>query len=182
VVVDWLVEAPVAVEFCAGVDADGVVVVVVEPGWLWVVVEVDGAVDGDCANAAVASARLMADVAKRRIFILLAPVVGAVARINGGRRLQFRKPGKTGNGGPGNLDPRRSAPGRALTVFPAKTGAPELLPFFAVHSATPQGTNKKMVTHASLALFRILRQRSSRLVAARRLVPAEIVGRSFFAR
>ena len=36
-----VVEAPVAVEFCAGVDADGVVVVVVEPGWLWVVVEVD---------------------------------------------------------------------------------------------------------------------------------------------
>ena len=70
VVVDWLAEVPVPVEFCADVDVDGEVVVVVEPGWLWVVVEVAGAVDGDCANAAVANARLMADVAKSRIFIL----------------------------------------------------------------------------------------------------------------
>jgi hypothetical protein len=94
--VDWLVEAPVAVEFCAGVDADGVVVVVVEPGWLWVVVEVDGAVEGDCANAAVANARLMADVVKRRIFILFAPVLRSLPRINGGPRTRFRKSGKTG--------------------------------------------------------------------------------------
>jgi hypothetical protein len=95
--VDWLVEVPVAVEFCAGADADGVVVVVVEPGWLWVVVEVDGAVEGDCANAAVASARLMADVVKRRIFILLAPVLRSLPRINRGPRTGFRKSGKTGN-------------------------------------------------------------------------------------
>ena len=99
--VDWLVEVPVAVEFCAGagvdVDVDGDVVVVVEPGWLWVVVEVAGAVDGDCANAAVANARLMADVVKSRIFILFAPVVRLLPPLNGVRRPRFRKSGKTGN-------------------------------------------------------------------------------------
>jgi hypothetical protein len=102
--VDWLLEVPVAVEFCAGVDADGVVVLV-EPGWLWVVVEVDG----DCANAAVANAKLMADVAKRRIFILLAPVLRSLPRINGGRRTRFRKPGKTGNFSPRNSTSWRGA-------------------------------------------------------------------------
>lgn len=139
--VDWLLEVPVAVEFCAGVDVDvdGDVVVVVEPGWLWVVVEVAGAVEGDCANAAVANARLMADVVKSRIFIFLAPVLRPLPRINGEARTGFRKPGKTGNFCP-KFD---SWPGAALTVFPAKTAPPELLPSFPVHSATPQGTTKK---------------------------------------
>jgi hypothetical protein len=51
VVADWLVDAPVAVEFCTAVPCAGVEVVdVVEPDWVWadgVVVELAGAVDGD---------------------------------------------------------------------------------------------------------------------------------------
>lgn len=148
VVVDWLVEVPVPVEFCAGVDVDvDGVVVVVEPGWLWVVVEVAGAVDGDCANAAVANARLMAEVVKRRIFIVLAPVV------------RLLLPPLTGSGGPGSAnrekqamrladEPQSEAPQAApsLTVLRAIAAAEELLPFFAVHSATPQGKTKMVYT------------------------------------
>ena len=64
-----LEDVPVAVEFCAGVDVDGEVLVVVEFWAGGVVVEVVGAVDGDWAKAAVASAKLIAEVASRRIFI-----------------------------------------------------------------------------------------------------------------
>ena len=138
---DWLLEVPVAVEFCAGVDVDvdGDVVVVVEPGWLWVVVEVAGAVEGDCANAAVANARLMADVVKSRIFIFLAPVLRPLPRINGEARTGFRKPGKTGNFCP-KFD---SWPGAGVNRFPSNNSAAGTFAIFSRSFGDASGHNKK---------------------------------------
>ena len=98
-----LEDVPVAVEFCAGVDVDGEVLVevlVVVEFWAGgVVVEVVGAVDGDWAKAAVASAKLIAEVASRRIFIFESSfeVVAATSTAVAGPG--SAESGKTGNAG-----------------------------------------------------------------------------------
>jgi hypothetical protein len=94
---DLLVEVPVAVEFCAGVEADGEVVLVVEfwAGGVVVVELVD--VDGDWAKAAVASTKLIAEVASKRIFISKAPVEVVAATSTAISGTGSAKPGKTGN-------------------------------------------------------------------------------------
>jgi hypothetical protein len=104
----------------------------------------------------------MADVAKRRIFILLAPVLRSLSRINGGRPDRVPQAGKNRQLRTPKVDFLGPRAGRALTVFPAKTGALELLPSFPVHSGTPQGTTKNGV---HMPLWRYFAFSASALIA-----------------